>query len=190
MVKMGSPHCGQKSGFCPGRVAPLVGVSSGHREVVGVIPSHGSCPGFRFHPGRGASRRLEKSLYRWAFLLGEMAKLCQAGQGGASLGFCPSSHQRRTRQSEPRLPLAARVLCPRCQQSEEAKAPVSWKGRWPVPCPSGVNEFLVVIFRMSRTVGGRGPLSPALAERIMGAWQYNAFSSSWPRARPVPLCGL
>lgn len=37
-------------------------------EVVGVIPGCGSCPGFRFHPGRGASRRLEKSVYRWAFV--------------------------------------------------------------------------------------------------------------------------
>lgn len=48
------------------------------------------------------------------------------------------------------------------------------------------NGLLVLRFRMNWTVGGKGTLSPALAERIMEALENNAFASSWTLLRAVP----
>lgn len=184
----GEPTLWSKIGFCPGRWPSWLECHPGHRRGVGLIPGRGSCRGFRFHPAvalTGGSRR--------ASIVGpsawERAKLCQAGRGGPSLGLGPSSHRRKPGQHEPRLSQLPSFCVPLASSQRRPKAAVSWKRSWPSPAPRS-EWLLVVIFRMSWTVGGRGSLSPALAERIMGALEYNASSSSWPRSQPVPRCGL
>lgn len=178
-----------KNRVLPLPVAQLVGVSSRTPKGCGFDSWPWLLPRIQVPSGRGAYRRLAKSLYRWAFRLGERAKLCQAGRGGPSLGLGPSSHRRKPGQHEPRLSQLPSCCVPLASSQRRPKAAVSWKRSWPSPAPRS-EWLLVVIFRMSWTVGGRGSLSPALAERIMGALEYNASSSSWPQSQPVPRCGL
>ena len=59
-----------------------------------------------------------------------------------------------------------------------------------VACPSPlwrVNGLLVLRSRMNWPVGGKGPLSPVLAERITDALGNKAFDSFWTLFQAVPL---
>ena len=101
--------------------------------------------------------------------------------------YVPFFHQRKTRQYEQCLFSAPQFLCHPRQQSEKAKGHrfLEEMLAWPLLLPRE-NGLLVLRLRMNWTVGGKGTLSPALAERIMEALENNAFASSWTLLRAVP----
>lgn len=101
--------------------------------------------------------------------------------------YVPFFHQRKTRQYEQCLFPAPQFLCHPRQQSEKAKGHrfLEEMSAWPLLLPRE-NGLLVLRLRMNWTVGGKGTLSPALAERIMEALENNAFASSWTLLRAVP----
>lgn len=92
-----------------------------------------------------------------------------------------------TRQYKQGLLPAPKLLCHPCQQSVEAKGH-RFLGEMLAALPlQRVNGLLVFRFRMKCTVGAKGPLSLALAERIMDALENYAFASSWALLQAVPL---
>lgn len=103
------------------------------------------------------------------------------------LVYVPFFHQRKTRQYEQCLFPAPQFLCHPRQQSEKAKGHrfLEEMSAWPLLLPRE-NGLLVLRFRMNWTVGGKGTLSPALAEKIMEALENNAFASSWTLLWAVP----
>ena len=136
------------------------------------------------------SRGLEKSLYCWASCLGKMTKFCQAAGEECPSVYVPSSTREKQGRYEHCLFVAPKFLCRPRQQSEKAKGHHFLEKMSACPLPlRRVNGLLVVRLRMNWTVGGKGTLSPALAERIMDALENNTFAS-WTQSQPVPLCGL